>query len=422
MRRNPSTAPFIALALLIAGTAAAQELPYNGSFGRDLRGWTLNSAAYIAWSPRDAATSADSGSVLIVNPGSRHNGRGVYLCISDVDFPAGEEWEVGAEIHFPDTQTDTGWAAVGLNWYADDACGQNLGLGGPRAEQETPNSSFEPVSETFTVPDGVGSASFVAYVTKDNDPGAVSAFLDDLYVRPASSPHAATPRYAPGAAHLQGYGGSQWRTDLEINNPTGASVSVDIELLVRDQQNPSPLRQTYSVPALQSLRIEDVVDAAFGFTGAATLRVTPSAPTVVVTSRTFNQSAGGTYGQFLPAIAEDEAIVTGASARLIQLTHHRSAGSGYRTNIGAINLKGAPVQVDVRLYTAQGSLLGTVPLSVPAYGSVQSDKIFEQVTGGDVEQGYAVVSTASPDAAFLAYASVIDNATGDAICVQPARL
>ncbi len=401
--------------------AVAQQSVFNGSFGTDLRGWTLANTP-IAWSGLDAGGLADSGSVLIVNIGSRMNGRGVSACLHDVTFTEGAQYRIAAQIHLPEGQTSTGWAAVGLNWYSEPHCQEHLPISGPRAELDHANSGFEEVATEFTVPQGARSAIFVGYVTKEQDDGALLAYLDDFTIVPVGSSPTGTSIFVPGSAHVTGFGGAMWRTDLEVNNPMPAQTSFTLELLERDQANPQPQSATYSVGPGQSVRFEDVIQSVFGFDGAAALRITPANPTLVVTSRTFNQSTGGTFGQFLPGIPRDRAIVYGRQARLVQLTHHRSASSGYRTNIGLVNATNMAIQVDVGLSAADGTQLGTVTVDLPAAGFIQLDKVFEQVTDGDVSDGYVLLSTPTPGGAFLAYASVIDNVTGDAVCVQTAGL
>jgi hypothetical protein len=47
----------------------------------------------------------------------------------------------------------------------------------------------------------------------------------------------------------------------------------------------------------------------------------------------------------------------------------------------------------------------------------QIDRIFQQVTGSDVSDGYIVVSTTTPGGRFFAYASVVDNASGDPVYI-----
>jgi hypothetical protein len=55
------------------------------------------------------------------------------------------------------------------------------------------------------------------------------------------------------------------------------------------------------------------------------------------------------------------------------------------------------------------------------YSAHQENKVFATVTSEAIEAGYAVVSTLTPDARFVAYASIIDNRSGDPIYL-PAQL
>ncbi|HHQ48054.1 MAG TPA: hypothetical protein ENK19_04125 [Acidobacteria bacterium] len=407
--------------VLGAGVIHGQELVFNGSFGTDLRGWTMSDTP-VAWSPRDAGGLADSGSVLIVNLGSRNNARGIRTCLDDVTFLEGEKYRIAAQVHMPENQTNTGFVGLGLNWYTEADCGGGSIGNHPRARFDEPNGGFEEVATELTVPEGAKSARLVVYVTKREDEGALLAYVDDISLVPVGSSPSATPIYVPGAAHVNGYGGAVWRTDLEVGNPTTAQSSFTVELLKEDQANTHSQSATYTLGPGKNLRMEDVVETVFGYDGAASLRIVPAEPTLVVTSRTFNQSASGTYGQFLPGIPRDRAIVHGRQARLIGLTHNRAGGAGYRTNIGLVNVMNMEITVDVRLFAASGVELGTVTADLPAAGFIQLDKVFEQVSATDVADGYALLTTPTPGGAFLTYASVIDNVTGDAVCVQPADL
>ena len=56
---------------------------------------------------------------------------------------------------------------------------------------------------------------------------------------------------------------------------------------------------TYTVAPGRCLRLNDVLFSIFGFEGGASLRITPLSGEVVVTSRTYNLTDEGTYGQFI---------------------------------------------------------------------------------------------------------------------------
>ncbi|HPW56369.1 MAG: SUMF1/EgtB/PvdO family nonheme iron enzyme [Thermoanaerobaculaceae bacterium] len=227
--------------------------------------------------------------------------------------------------------------------------------------------------------------------------------------------------YVLAAAHLSGLAGTNWRTDLEVHNPTSAAATFTIELLKRDQQNTAPQNVIRTLAAGQSERFADVLDTLFGFSGAATLRLTPTTGQLMVTSRTYNNQPAGTYGQFIPAAAASEAVPFGQPARLVQLSQATSQSEGFRTNLGFVNTTGMTITIDCRLFRADSVLLGSQSFQLRPHEFKQIDKVFTRVTAAEVADGYAVLSTGTVDGAFLAYASVIDNRSGDPVYV-PARV
>ncbi len=241
---------------------------------------------------------------------------------------------------------------------------------------------------------------------------------------------ASTRVLIPASAHASGAGGTNWRTDLEVHNPGATTASFTVELLKRDQSNGSPTSKSFNLAAGRSIRYSDVLAGMFGFTGAAALRVSSSSE-VQVTSRTYNLlgagnsmglPSGSTFGQFVAGVAEAAAIGSGEQGRLIQLSHTRATTSGYRTNLGLVNAGTSSIHLEVALYRSNGTSLGTVSADLPAGGYTQLDKVFERVTSGDVTGGYAIVWTTTSGGRFLAYASVVDNRTGDPVFVPAVKV
>ncbi len=233
---------------------------------------------------------------------------------------------------------------------------------------------------------------------------------------------AATPGsvlFVPATAHASGALGTNWRTDLELLNPGSERSTVTVALLRAGQSNVSPTQKTINIEAGRTARYSDVLSSLFGYSGAAALRISNSVGMVAVTSRTYNLTANGTYGQFVGGVLSPAAINAGQEGRLIQLTHNRATDSGFRTNIGFVNATGGPITIDVEMYAADGSFFGAKSYTLDPYGFRQVDKIFQQVTGGDVADGYAVLGTPTAGGAFFAYATVIDNRTGDPVYVTP---
>jgi len=225
------------------------------------------------------------------------------------------------------------------------------------------------------------------------------------------------PFYVLGTAYKTGYGGTHWRSDLEIHNRSGAQASFAVQLLPWGQANLSPVTQTYTLDADKSVRFANVVSDILGFTGSATIRVLPSRPNLLVGSRTFNDAASGTYGQYIPGLGPSQAWGPGAAPRIIMLSQSTSDTSGFRTNLTLANVGALPVTVTAQYFAAGGTSLGTQSYPLGAFESQQVDRCFRAVTASEVTDGYIVLSTATPGGRFVAGAHVIDQSSGDPLFV-----
>ena len=262
-----------------------------------------------------------------------------------------------------------------------------------------------------TVRSDTTGASYLAYASViDNRTG------DPVQVAPAVTSSSA-PLYLPAAAHVQGYGGSRWRTDLEVHNPGSVQAAFTVELLRRGTTNISPTMKSHTLEARRSVRFDDVLASQFSCDGAATVRLTPTAGTIAATQRTYNDQTAGTYGQFIAALPAYLGGACGQTARLVQLSQSASDTAGFRTNLGVVNTTSSSVTVVADLHRGNGTLLGSRTYTLPAYGYTQEDKVFRTVATGDVADGFAVLRTTTAGGRFFAYASVADNRSGDPITV-----
>jgi hypothetical protein len=219
-----------------------------------------------------------------------------------------------------------------------------------------------------------------------------------------------------------------------VHNPGSVQVSFSLALLRRDVDNSSPTTRSFTLAPQQSVRYTDVLgSSAVGFelNGAASLRVVPTSGLVMVTARTYNLMlegnpqalpVGSTFGQFIPGLPEGQAVPFGREARLVQLSYSVDTSRGFRTNLGMINTTGRQITVTVALYRGDRTQMGqTQAFVLLPYGFRQIDNIFKTVGAPDVTDGFAVLGTTTPSGAFFAYASVIDNRSGDPIFI-PARI
>jgi len=221
----------------------------------------------------------------------------------------------------------------------------------------------------------------------------------------------------PTSAHVSGINGTFWRSELEVVNRGTEVARYQLALLPRAGGEVSSVSPRFTLQPGAARRHRNLLQEVFGTTGAGAVRVTALVGQVEVTSRTFTQSGSGSFGQAVPGIPEEEAATAGRTVRLMGLSQAASRADGFRTNLGMVNTGGVAVTIDVTLHAASGAVLGTVSETVQAETLTQIDEVLRRVTADPVVGGYALLRTTTPGASFLAYASVIDNRTGDPVLI-----
>jgi PKD repeat protein len=229
-----------------------------------------------------------------------------------------------------------------------------------------------------------------------------------------ASPMVAEASWVVAAAHTGGINSTTWRTDLVIVNPTTETAAYALELLPSDTDNSAPTSASFELGPGGLVRHQDVVGQVFDFSGVGALRVVPSSGSVVVASRTFTETGAGTVGQFIPGVPASSAADPAATGHLIHLSSSATPGSGSRTNIGFANPGGTPMTLSTRVVSAEGALLQSFTTTVNALGHTQ-ERLSAHVPDDDRRGMSAMVSATGPNDRFFAYASVVDNRSGDPI-------
>jgi len=223
--------------------------------------------------------------------------------------------------------------------------------------------------------------------------------------------------YIPASANVEGANQTRWRTDLQVKAQGGEPAAFTIELLESRTDNRNPISLAYTLGADESMRLDNVVDTEFSFTGTAALRITATEGRITATSRTYNDDPGGTYGQTVPAVDAGSGIGMGDQTTLIQLSRSPDPSAGFRSNLGLVNLSDGSTRIDIELYNADGSSIGTISKTLKPFEHRQFNDVFAIAGAADVSDGYAVVQTTTTDGSFIAYASVVDNGSGDAVLI-----
>ncbi len=213
----------------------------------------------------------------------------------------------------------------------------------------------------------------------------------------------------PAVAHNPGVGGTLWRTDVTVVNRGPAPANLAIVYATAEG---STLRSA-TLAAGATVEWPDILASLFGVpmdaTSQGTLQVASDRPVAIV-ARTYDETTAGTLGAAYPALGPADGIASGETGILPGL----KSSTGFRTNLGLVNLGGSDGQARVTLYAASGEVLGTpLVLSVPGGQWIPVNDVFSRAGAGAQDLAYATVEVVTPGARVWAYASVVDNGTGD---------
>jgi hypothetical protein len=227
-----------------------------------------------------------------------------------------------------------------------------------------------------------------------------------------------TSYYIAAGARVTGVENTFWVTDVAIANFSTGTVVCNIAYLAKNQNNTTPLSSTFTIESGEQQVLADIFGTVFNLEEAdGGLRITTSHPDVKVSSRTYNAAgAVGTYGQYIPGMELSEALAPGVKAVILQLEED----ADFRSNIGLLNRTAiSNVEVQIDLFAADGTKLGTRYEDLLPYEMVQFN--ISRHTG-TVQSAYAVIDVLTEDARVFAYASVIDNGSGDPVFMLPQNL
>ncbi|HEV2722682.1 MAG TPA: hypothetical protein VG323_21845, partial [Thermoanaerobaculia bacterium] len=211
----------------------------------------------------------------------------------------------------------------------------------------------------------------------------------------------------PAAGTGPGAGGSRWSSELIVHN--AASVPVDITMTYHDASGASAPKSA-TIAARATVTTADIVKNVFGLdsgTGAITIDVDDTrAGQLAVTSRTFNTSANGIFGQDVPAVNADDASAAGD----LTVLEGPASATDFRFNFGLYAINDASVRWE--LLRADGTLAATKDVDYTGGTQFQYNggvSTLLGVTPADGDVVYANVTKGK----VVTYGSAINNASGD---------
>ena len=220
-----------------------------------------------------------------------------------------------------------------------------------------------------------------------------------------------TDIFVPSLARTTGAHGSMWYATVWIHNPGTETAHVTVSFLVRDQSNPSPVRQTVTVDPGETLKLEDVYEDLFGLSSAIGALRFQSDRKVVVSARSYNLTTAGladSQGQFVAGMPSEIAIGSGKKTSIPGITN--PADGSFRSNFAMVETAGGNATVEVTLYDRDGAELTSKTYTLAPYEPVQvSIHAFD--SGAMVDGGRLDVEVLSGSGKVLTFASMVGNGT-----------
>jgi len=237
-----------------------------------------------------------------------------------------------------------------------------------------------------------------------------------------TAPFASAQFVAPGGsipvvANLPGLNATDWRTDVSVVNLAPTETTIRI-LLQPEIRNGEPvfdpvITDPIIIAAGAQHTMRNIVETVFGFSntkGAMSIFSDDFAP-LAISARIYTLGDdGGSYGQ----------NVEGLLVANIAWTPGIAHDSFYRSNIGIYlpfdPLPGEPVRFAIRVYDDDGDDVGSGTITFNDAGVQQ-----HSLSNFGVEMlldGYVEFDCLDPTVTFYAYASRVDQVSGDAVFRQ----
>jgi hypothetical protein len=250
---------------------------------------------------------------------------------------------------------------------------------------------------------------------------------DGLF-EPASNPAASSGDViVTQASFARGNNDTFFKTNLHVTNVGASPVTLTVSLIPRLLTGTPAAPRVYTLAPGQTIEKADVLNTEFGLQdpSAAGLRIHPSGPAqLVVSTRTFVEKFGGTFGFFIPGLQTSSATAIGLGTgrvAAIQLDQS-SAATGSRSNFGVAEIGGADVLVRVTAKSGEtGATLGIKSYPVPANTSFQASVTDILGAGAFATNVYLQFELEGGAGKILAYGVAVDNTSGDAIYVPASR-
>jgi uncharacterized repeat protein (TIGR01451 family) len=247
----------------------------------------------------------------------------------------------------------------------------------------------------------------------------------------------------PAVAHAGGIN-SQFQSDVRVSNTSPQLLKYQLTFTPSGGAGIGAGKQTtFSIEPGRTVVLDDVLKSWFGTGGDSvigTLEIRPLTQTTTSTSgaavaglanlvtfaasRTFNLTANGTFGQYIPAIPYANFVgrALDLSKPNILSLQQIAQSDRYRTNLGILEGSGEPASLLVKVFGDTGQKLTEFPVNLAGGEHTQLNAFLAQHGVNSLTDGRVEIEVLSSAGKVTAYASVLDNQTSDPLLVTPVTL
>lgn len=217
----------------------------------------------------------------------------------------------------------------------------------------------------------------------------------------------ATTLVIPASGTGPGANDSHWQTELTLHNLSASPITATLTF---HDVTGSAGTSSVTVAPRATVAIADVVASRFGreaATGAIEIAFDSAfAQKLTVSSRTFNKSASGEFGQDIPAV--DQATIPEGGSTVV--LSGPSSTTEARFNFGIYADKASTIQWD--LVRADGSIAASKELTYAAGTQAQYNGGVAALFNTDAQDNDTIHAVVTRGRA-IAYGSAVDNVSGD---------
>jgi uncharacterized repeat protein (TIGR01451 family) len=251
------------------------------------------------------------------------------------------------------------------------------------------------------VTDGTGRVTAYASVIEDKGSAA-------MLVPPATIAGAGHTKWVvPGVAGLPS-GSGNWQSDVRIFN--AEKNAVDLTLTFYSTSGNASTK-TITLAASEVRQFNGALASFFGISEAAgALHVSTVDPArLVVTARTYNQTAKGDYGEFIAGVTPEEAVAAGS--RALQIVQVEESNDNH-SNVGFAEVTGKAVMLLVSVFPANSHVAAkTREVTLGPNQFLQFNSFFADLGLSNLYNARISVSVVSGEGRATAYVSLINAAT-----------